>query len=303
MICKKFLFQVPWIACVCIASVCSAATLSLGGGGVHAVGDTFSIPVYVSTAVGESMNAVSGAVTFSRKSLQVVSLNSTGIIDFWAEKPHFSNADGIVSFQGITYNPGFSGTNGKIITIVFKALSEGSAQLSFDSPSVLANDGQGTEILTDSSGTTLTLRASSPPLPRATSTPIRSTSGATSSSALPPRALLDVSAEPAPIAQVEYGLAVLTIPVIILALGCTALAILWVAWYVWHRMHRVRRTLLKHIASTDTVLHERLFSIHDALKDEVDNLIAEKEKRQLTTEEKRLLTRLTELIEETERQA
>ncbi len=44
-------------------------------------------------------------------------------------------------------NPGFTGSAGRVITINFKAVSQGDAPIRFSSGSVLANDGNGTNIL------------------------------------------------------------------------------------------------------------------------------------------------------------
>lgn len=64
------------------------------------------------------------------------------------QEPSFSNSNGTVNFEGIVLNPGFTGEAGKILTINFKAKAVGEAALTFFSASVLANDGEGTNILT-----------------------------------------------------------------------------------------------------------------------------------------------------------
>lgn len=140
-----------------------SATLSLSPeSGTHAVGETFTVPVYVSTKSGESVNAVSGTLSYPIEKLRVVSLGKTGIIHFWIEDPGFSNADGTVDFQGIVHNPGFTGEKGEVLSISFKVLGAGNATLSFESAAVLANDGQGTNVLTDAPGTSMTLTGSAP---------------------------------------------------------------------------------------------------------------------------------------------
>lgn len=110
-------------------------------------GSIFSVGVYVSS-VDQSINAVSGTVNFSSDNLEVVSLSKTGsIINFWVQEPSFSNSTGNVSFEGIILNPGFKGEGGKILEISLKAKSIGVANLIFSNGAVLANDGQGTNIL------------------------------------------------------------------------------------------------------------------------------------------------------------
>jgi len=55
-----------------------AATLYFSpSSGSHAVGDTFSVNVYVSSA-DQAMNAASGIITFPQDKLEVTSLSKTG---------------------------------------------------------------------------------------------------------------------------------------------------------------------------------------------------------------------------------
>lgn len=99
------------------------------------------------------MNAVSGTITYPANLLQVVSLDKSGsIINFWISDPNYSNSQGQVTFEGGAYNPGYTGPSGKIITVLFKAIAPGTANLSFVTAAVLANDGRGTNIL-DKTGT------------------------------------------------------------------------------------------------------------------------------------------------------
>jgi hypothetical protein len=116
--------------------------------GSHAVGTTLSVSVYVSSA-NQAMNAASGIITFPQDKLEITSLSKTGsIFSLWVQEPSFSNSAGTVNFEGIVLNPGFTGAVGKIITINFRVKTAGQASLIFSSGSALANDGQGTNILT-----------------------------------------------------------------------------------------------------------------------------------------------------------
>lgn len=115
--------------------------------GSHTVGATFSVNVYLSSPA-QAMNAASGIISFPKDKLEVISLSKTGsIFTLWVSEPSFSNSTGTVNFEGIVLNPGFSGSNGKVITINFKTKIAGNAPLTFSSGSVLASDGQGTNIL------------------------------------------------------------------------------------------------------------------------------------------------------------
>ena len=130
------------------------------------VGQTTTVNVFVST--DQAMNAASGIVSFPSATLEVVSVSKTNsIATLWIQDPSFSNIAGTVSFEGVVLNPGFTGASGRFITITFRGKSEGTAPLSFLSGSVLANDGQGTELLTGTSGANIvvTQRTTLPPAP------------------------------------------------------------------------------------------------------------------------------------------
>lgn len=126
----------------------SAANLYFSpSSGSHAVGATFSVSVYVSSA-DQAMNAASGAISFPKDKLEVVSVSKSGsIFSLWVQEPSFSQSAGVINFEGIVLNPGFTGSGGKIMAVSFKAKSAGAAALNFSSGSALANDGQGTNIL------------------------------------------------------------------------------------------------------------------------------------------------------------
>ncbi|MDP2736825.1 MAG: cohesin domain-containing protein, partial [bacterium] len=130
------------------AEVANAASLYLSpSSGNYQVGKTFSVSVFVSSP-DQAMNAGAGAISFPADKLEVVSLSKSGsIFSLWVQESGFSNSAGTVNFEGIVMNPGFTGASGKIITINFKTKSAGQAILAFSSGSVLANDGQGTNIL------------------------------------------------------------------------------------------------------------------------------------------------------------
>jgi len=122
-----------------------AATINFSPiSGTYNVGDTIKIKVIVSS--DKSINAVSGKISFSNDLLSLTSLSkSSSIVDLWAQEPSFSNSTGTASFEGVILN-GFMGNTGNIITLIFKAKSIGIASLKFSNVSILANDGNGTDI-------------------------------------------------------------------------------------------------------------------------------------------------------------
>lgn len=141
----------------------SAATMYFSpASGSKNVGEVLSVSVYVSS-VGQAMNAAEGVISFPPDKLEVASLSKAGsIFSLWVQEPAFSNAAGTVNFEGLVLNPGFSGSAGKILTVVFKAKTAGVANLTFTSGAVLANDGQGTNILTGLSTASFSLGMKEP---------------------------------------------------------------------------------------------------------------------------------------------
>lgn len=125
----------------------SAADLYLSpNSGSYDIGKTFSVSIYVSSP-DQAMNAASGVINFSTEKLEVLSISKTNsIFSLWAKEPSFSNIAGTVSFEGVILSPGFTGNSGKILTINFKTKKAGEETISFSSGSILANDGNGTDI-------------------------------------------------------------------------------------------------------------------------------------------------------------
>lgn len=152
----------------------AAATLTLSGGDSATIGQTISVPLFVSTEGSEVLNAVSAEIRFPSSLLTLQSISKTGsVMSFWAEEPSYSNSNGTAVLQGIVPNPGWNGQRGTIVTFVFKVKASGSATISFSSASVLANDGLGTNILSKAYSKTLSFGDS---VPQATSPAL--TSGA-----------------------------------------------------------------------------------------------------------------------------
>jgi hypothetical protein len=113
----------------------------------YVLGDSFTVDVYISSPE-EAINAASGEISFPLDKVEVKSLSKNGsILNLWIKEPSFSNISGLINFEGIIPNPGFIGNSGKILSINFKAKSTGTSSINFSSGSILANDGNGTDIL------------------------------------------------------------------------------------------------------------------------------------------------------------
>lgn len=133
---------------VCAVTRASGASLYLSPSAKsYQIGQSFTVNVYVSS-VEQAMNAAQGTISFPADKLSATSISKSGsVVSLWTQEPSFSNSSGVVSFEGIVLNPGFTGSAGKIISVNFKTKAAGDAVISFSSGSILANDGKGTSIL------------------------------------------------------------------------------------------------------------------------------------------------------------
>ena len=128
------------------AQTTHAATFYLTpSSGSYTVGNTFTVNVMVKTS-NQAVNAYSGVISYPADKLEMMSIGKGGsIVSFWVQQPSFSA--GRASFEGITFNPGYTGEVGKIAVLTFKVKATGTASVRFVSGSVLANDGAGTNVL------------------------------------------------------------------------------------------------------------------------------------------------------------
>lgn len=150
--CFAFIFLLPLVA--------FAASLSFSpSGGSYTVGSSFTVAISVGSG-GQAVNAVSGTVNFPADKLEVISTSkSQSILSLWVQEPSYSNSVGTVNFEGIILNPGYSGNSGRILSVTFRVKNEGQAKINFSTASALANDGQGTEILSSRGSGTYQLTA------------------------------------------------------------------------------------------------------------------------------------------------
>lgn len=146
---NKIIFSFVFLFVLFFANSVFAAELSISPSfSSYKVGDNIKVRINMSSGV--SANAVSGNLKFSNNTLMLDSISKTNsVVNLWAVEPSFSNSSGTVSFEGVILS-GYSGSNGNVLTLNFKAKSSGTANISFTNSSILANDGEGTEILTSS---------------------------------------------------------------------------------------------------------------------------------------------------------
>jgi len=148
---------------ICQAS--QAATLYLSpNSGTYAIGKTFTITTYVSSPT-QAMNTAAVNLSFPSQLLEVTSISKSGsIFNLSPQEPSFSA--GSAHFEGLILNPGYTGSGGKLVSVTFRTKAEGTATIAIVGASVLANDGLGTEILTGSGKSTITIKgaADTPPV-------------------------------------------------------------------------------------------------------------------------------------------
>ncbi len=162
----KKIFLIFFVSVFFSPAFTHAASISLSpASGNFSPAQTFTVGLVVSTP-DQAMNAVSGVLSFPADLLEVTSLSKGGsIVGLWVQEPSFSNNAGTVNFEGVALNPGFTGSSGRVLGVGFRVKRAGSAKLTFQTPSVLANDGQGTNILTNAGEANFNLSGETAPAP------------------------------------------------------------------------------------------------------------------------------------------
>lgn len=143
-----------------------AATLSFSpSSGSFTMGSNFTVRVIVNPEGDEPLNAVEAVLGFDTTHLRVTNVTKEGsVFSLWTTEPTFSNNAGTIEFGGGSPTP-FSDTN-TLINITFQARQEGSADVVYNSGSVLAADGRGTDVLsgTTKGSYTITKSKATPPV-------------------------------------------------------------------------------------------------------------------------------------------
>ncbi len=136
--------------------IASAATMQINSGSATlSPGDTATLYVVLNSE-GVAINNAEATIKFPTNLFSVVSINkANSIFSLWVEDPSFSNSSGVINFDGGVPTPGFNGTQGPVIAIVVRAKAVGQANFSFTNAAVRANDGLGTDVLSNKQGKTL----------------------------------------------------------------------------------------------------------------------------------------------------
>lgn len=140
----------------------SAALFFSPGSGSYGVGATLTLAIRVDSGGSPGINAAEAQIKFDQAKLQVTSISKSGsIFTLWPSEPAFSNSDGSITFAGGSPSA-YSGSSGTIISVGMRTLAAGTAEVSYTSGSVLAADGQGTNVLGESRRAVLTISGSAP---------------------------------------------------------------------------------------------------------------------------------------------
>lgn len=114
-------------------------------------GSRLTVDVRIQSSM-QSINAISGTFSFSPNLVSVSSISKDkSIINLWMREPKIIRNK--ISFEGVVLNPGFRGDNGFIFSVTFETKQTGNVFLSFTEGAILANDGQGTNVLAKLSST------------------------------------------------------------------------------------------------------------------------------------------------------
>ncbi|KND47046.1 MAG: hypothetical protein AB199_01275 [Parcubacteria bacterium C7867-004] len=172
---KRFLIFL--LLALSLPATSHAATMSLIPSDTTVdTGDIVTVRVVVNPG-GTAVNNAEAVVRFPAGVLEVLSVSKAGsMFPLWVEDPSFSNGAGTVSFNGGVPNPGVSSA-GTALSISFHAVRAGTASLSLSEAAVRANDGLGTDVLTGSSGTQITILSASAPVTPTTPVPTAPATG------------------------------------------------------------------------------------------------------------------------------
>ncbi len=154
---KRIIFISVFIfVLVLFSNIATASELAVSPStGTYSKGQSFTAVIQANPQ-GKSINAVEAQLFFDNTKLAVISISKTGsAFSLWTTEPTFSNSAGTISFGGGSPSP-FT-VMSTIISVTFRTLDAGSANVGVSSASVLAADGLGTDVYTGSVDATYTV--------------------------------------------------------------------------------------------------------------------------------------------------
>jgi hypothetical protein len=178
----------------------AGATLYLSpASGTYTVGDVFNVNIVLNSGGGNGVNASDGNIKFDTVHLVVKKVaKDSSVFSLWTAEPTFSNTDGTIAYSGGA-PAAYKGSSGVIMSVTFMVLKAGTGGAAFSSASALAADGQGTNILANTSGASYTFNDKAPAPSKPTSTtPVTQPTGpqTTTNGLLPPQPKVDSTTHP-----------------------------------------------------------------------------------------------------------
>ncbi|MDQ3015062.1 MAG: hypothetical protein M3Q73_04315 [bacterium] len=295
-----------------------AASLSLSpSSGIYTTGQTIAVNILLATP-NQSVNAVSGKLTFNTDKLQAVTISKAGsIVQIWAAEPSFSNSEGSITYEGVIPNPGYQGPGGRILTVYFKVKTAGTkASVIFGSASALANDGLGTNVLTNFTNAEYSLEqevveepSNSPlpapvkPKPTATAKPTATTSENTTIDFenIPVTTELTTETKPKTWWTDLSSLLLDSQRSLLLVLFTLMLMLLLFLLYIWYMVRKLKQTMRAQIAHLDSDLHKAFHLLRDDLREHIETIENARASRSLTKEEERFIEHFRHNISDTEK--
>lgn len=146
------------------ASSVWAATITLTPpSGSYAVGQTFTVGIQAQPG-GANINSIESTLSYDPAVVSVTGVSKDGsAFSLWTTEPAFSNANGTITFGGGSPTP-FSAAS-RILTVSFRAVTAGTAAVTFGETSILAADGRGTDVFESATDGTYTITAAATPPP------------------------------------------------------------------------------------------------------------------------------------------
>lgn len=289
----RFLIRVLPTLLVFVPTFAFAASLNLSPSTVSvAAGDTF-VERVLATSATQAANAVSGTLSFPTDLFSVVSVSkANSVLTLWVQDPSFSNSDGTVDFSGVVPNPGFTGS-GTVFSVTFVAKKAAQGTISFLASAILANDGNGTDILssTNPSNVTVTNAPVPPPTPTPASIVAPAPAHVSPIKLMPPyRTSTSTSA------GVVAPWFVLNVPTLLLACALV-LMLLWILFLLRHHGPRGAGRRRGH---AHMLVHQEFGGLRAAVTSEVLKLEHTRTKRELNKQEELFIDRMQKMLNKAE---
>lgn len=275
--------------------------------GTHAVGDTFSVRIMVSSP-RQAINAISGVLSYPIDKLQVTSVSKIGsVLSLWVQEPSFSNSRGMVTFEGVVPNPGFQESNGRVLAVNFRVVGTGTGNIALTSGSLLANDGYGTNMLKSLGNASFNLTEGRVELPQ--TPPALLEEGDSDATGFDQPLNLGTIEKPEPKVSFEFNLPPFkTVADWLIKFFSIVIPLLALLFFLVHTTKRgvgniraLRKNLRRDLHSIDRIVEKVLDIFKDDMTEIIHMLERARTKRKLTAEENAVIHRLRQNLVDSEK--